>query len=445
MKFIILISSFLLSSDDCSYFDSKFKQEFAYSFSVYDLKESKIVKSCKKDMLLIPASSLKVVTSLYAFENLGSDYRFKTEIALSKNTKNHRLVIKGCGDFTLGSENFSSSIDSVTLRIYEVIKERNIKKLEGVYVVNGYISFPDGSVEWQDLGNYYATTVSLFSINDNSYKIHFRTFDTEKPAVITKIVPHPGLHFINMVVAGSSFSGDNAYIKANPYSPNAVIIGDLPAMKDDFVIKGAVFHPDSFFADFICKYFKELGVEVGGCYSVDRYDDDYEVVDTIYSPPLSKIVSFMNEKSFNLYAESLLHFAMIKSGVIGYERNIEELSSFLKKIGVEKFYIRDGSGLSRRNLFTADGFVKILDYAYHSNYFESFYLSLPSSERFKINGADELRFKSGSMNRIRSWCGYIRRDQKIYAFSFIFNNYLSQPSEIESAVVEYLEEIIQGV
>ncbi len=444
MMFLIIISSFLLSSDDCGYFDSKFKASFPYSFSIYDIKKSKTIKSCNKDMLLVPASAIKILTSVYAFEKLGVDYRFKTEIALTTEPQNFNLIIKGGGDFTLGSENFSSSVDNVAAKIVEILKEKGIKRLEKVYIVNQYKSFPDGSVEWQDLGNYYATSVSLFSINDNSYKIHFKTYEVGKPAMITRVEPDVGLNFTDMVVSEAS-SDDNAYIQSNPYSSNAVISGSLPAMKEDFVIKGALFHPDSFFADFLCGYLKKNGFDVDGCYAVDRYDGDYKIIYTFYSPPLLQIVSFMNEKSFNFYADSLLHFAMIKDGIVSYEKNIYGLSCFLREIGITNFYIKDGSGLSRRNLFSADGFIKVLNYAYHSPYFEKFYLSLTSSKRFVLNNTVEVRLKSGSMNRVRSWCGYIRVGKRVYAFSFIFNNYPLKPSEIESAVIEYLKRFVQSI
>lgn len=452
MNLLFIFIPFLFS-DDCEKL-SGFKSTFPYSFYVYDLSSKKEVSSCHKDLLLIPASSLKVLTSVYAFEMLGKDFRFKTDIALldKDGEQAGMLVIKAGGDFTLGSENFSSSYRDIALRILNSVKNAGVRRIGKLVLQNIYLSFPDGSVEWQDLGNYYATSVSFFSINDNLYKIYLQSFQQGRAVKLLKIEPEVGLQFINEVYSGAVGSGDNAYIWATPYSSYAFISGTIPPLKEEFVIKGALFRPDLFFIEYLSRFMKENGVDIDKWEISTKEVDikDGVVIDTIYSPALSEIIAFMNRKSFNLYADSLFHFALIKKNKLGVDFNKDELSRFLKSNGIENFYIVDGSGLSRRNLFSSQGFVKILSLAYNSSYFEEFYLSLVSgydtnvSERryLKVKGADEVRYKSGSMSRVRSWCGYLKKKNKIYAFSFIFNNYLDEPSTLQRLVEEYLSKLI---
>lgn len=67
--------------------------------------------------LLIPASTLKIVTSAAALEMLGADYRFKTQIGYTGElTENNELkgdvVIIGGGDPTLGSMYFNNSVSA---------------------------------------------------------------------------------------------------------------------------------------------------------------------------------------------------------------------------------------------------------------------------------------------------------------------------------------------
>lgn len=454
MTFTMFVFIFFLFSDDCQRL-SGFASNFPYSFYVYDLVSNKELAKCNEDMLLIPASTLKLVTSAYAFEKLGKDFRFKTEVSLLSKSSSYAeiLLIKGGGDFTLGSENFSSSYFDVAQRIVNLIKGVGIKKLGKVILENKYFSFPHGSVEWQDIGNYYATSVSFFSINDNSYKIYFRSFEENKPVEILKIIPNIGLKFINNVYAASPSSGDNAYIYATPYSTFAVILGTIPSLKEEFVVKGAIFRPDIFFADYFCSFIKENGIDVEGCRVDEEVIDSKDVVliDTIYSPTLSDIIKVMNKKSFNLYADSLLHFSLIKESKIGFDFNLEELTKFLNTNSIKNFRIVDGSGISRRNLFSSKNFVKLLSYVYRKEYFNEFYSSLPyhgdnearsSAKIFRVDKADEIRIKSGSMSGVRSWCGYLKKGKKLYAFSFIFNNYLETSSVIQKAVEDYLSKLI---
>lgn len=52
---------------------------------------------------LIPASTLKIVTTATALEILGSEYRFETHLLVENNNRQH-IIVRGFGDPTLGSE-----------------------------------------------------------------------------------------------------------------------------------------------------------------------------------------------------------------------------------------------------------------------------------------------------------------------------------------------------
>ena len=452
MIFLLAISLSLLFSNDCERI-SVYPLNFPYSFYIYDLTSGREVAKCKEDLLLIPASSLKLLTSIYSFERMGREFRFKTEIGISgKGNKNAKvLIIKGGGDFTLGSENFSSSYQDVAEVIFNAVERSGIKKIDNLVIENKYFRFPDGSVEWQDLGNYYATSVSFFSINDNSYKVYLRSFEEGKKAEVLRIVPDIGLKFSGDIYASSPTSGDNAYIYSTPYSNSAFLSGTIPALKEEFVIKGAIFRPDIFFANYLCIFLKERGISIGDCSVSEGINvEDYSVIETIYSPKISEIIRVMNRKSFNLYADSLMHFALIKEGKIGFHFVKEDLYRFLSSLHIKDFRIVDGSGLSRRNYFTSKGFVNLLHHAYRSEYFREFYSSLDDQQdyeskyrrSFRVYGADEIRVKTGSMSGVRSWSGYVKKGGRIYAFSFIFNNYLGSPSLIENLCKEYLSKAL---
>jgi D-alanyl-D-alanine carboxypeptidase/D-alanyl-D-alanine-endopeptidase (penicillin-binding protein 4) len=80
-------------------------------------------------------------------------------------------------------------------------------------------------------------------------------------------------------------------------------------------------------------------------------------------------------------------------------------------------YIKDGSGLSRQNLVSSDFFCRFLEAMMHSPAFEAYVESLPSpgdngTLKFNMKSYPEelrsrIKVKSGSMNGIRCYSGYI--------------------------------------
>jgi len=412
----------------------------SFSDAIWSLKISNgknDIVSCNSNKLLIPASSLKIVTSIYSFEKLGKDFKFKTEI-MSDDVKNNTVeffVIKGYGDMTLGSSNFNSSIDSVLNDIYDVIKSRKINRIKNLIVDTSLLDdYPESSWEWQDIGNYYAARVSAFSINDNQYSIYFKTYGVGEKTDIIKIYPDPGLKIKNYVVGDLPKTGDNSYIFSNPYCESAVIRGSLGITTSAYIVKGSLSNPPETFLKILVEFLKSKNIIVENTNVIYKLlNKKLNVLKTYYSPSLSQIIKVMNKKSFNFYAESLLRYSLLKKGVYGLNENLKELGNFLNENGIKRFKIVDGSGLSRRNLFSCDGFIKLLEFAKNRDYYKDFYESLiyPGDEdakghikKFGLKYNLNTRIKSGSLNGVRSYVGYVENDGRIYSFCFNVNNYI---------------------
>ena len=75
--------------------------------------DGKIVFSANADKKLIPASTLKILTSLVSIHYLGDDYRFPTDFFLDKNSN---LIIKGYGDPLLVSEEIPKIAAAIRLQ-----------------------------------------------------------------------------------------------------------------------------------------------------------------------------------------------------------------------------------------------------------------------------------------------------------------------------------------
>lgn len=86
--------------------DTQFKHA-AISMYVVETKTGKLFFDKNAELGLVPASCQKIITSAAAFELLGNNYRFKTELGydgeIKDSTLNGNLYIVGYGDPTLGS------------------------------------------------------------------------------------------------------------------------------------------------------------------------------------------------------------------------------------------------------------------------------------------------------------------------------------------------------
>jgi D-alanyl-D-alanine carboxypeptidase/D-alanyl-D-alanine-endopeptidase (penicillin-binding protein 4) len=93
----------------------------------------------------------------------------------------------------------------------------------------------------------------------------------------------------------------------------------------------------------------------------------------------------------------------------------------------------DGSGLSRANTITPKLQAEILNNLFHDVlHYEAFHNSLPIAGK---NGSmtnlckgtfaeNNLRAKTGYINRARGYCGYVKtKSGKTLAFSILVNNY----------------------
>ena len=83
----------------------------AWGFCLYDVESGKKLLSRNDKMSLLPASTMKTVTSSAALGILGEDFRFETHLEydgeIVDGVLKGNLYIKGGGDPTLGSDRFA--------------------------------------------------------------------------------------------------------------------------------------------------------------------------------------------------------------------------------------------------------------------------------------------------------------------------------------------------
>jgi D-alanyl-D-alanine carboxypeptidase/D-alanyl-D-alanine-endopeptidase (penicillin-binding protein 4) len=417
----------------------------SWGLSVKDAATGKVIAERSPRLNLVPASALKVVVTAAALEKLGPEKLFYTRLYhdgnISNGFLNGNLYIKGGGDPSLGSAYIKDAA-----QLEEVFKSwTQALKAAGINVINGAVvgddsafqSWQPGSWAWEDIGNYYAAQPSALTVGDNLYKLYFRPAETAGgEAAVLRTEPYlEGLKFDNRMKTGPKGSGDNGYVYAFPGQDSAVLSGSIPQGSPEFAIKAALPDPALYAARAFYAYLVKAGLNSNKkpYRGAPAAGAKLTQVSETPSAPLKVVARVTNKRSFNLYAELLLRHL----GDGSPEAGRAALRSFLAGAGadVSELDLEDACGLSPRNLVKAENFTDLLRHVYKAKYFPEFYDSLvfpgdPDATGHLRNLGKgtplekNLRLKSGSLNGVRSYTGYLKTKKgKTLAFTSIMNNY----------------------
>lgn len=429
------------------------------SFLVKDIDKDSIIASHNPTTSLIPASTMKIVTTATALQLLGSYHKLKTYLQydgyIDSNCILHgNIYIKGGGDPTLGSRFFKSPylIEEWSHQIANL----GISQIDGQIIGDAsYFSYEyvPSTWTWGDMGNYYGTGISGLSIFDNTTHLYFNSGEKKgDPTTIDCVEPYtPDIEIRNSVKSWTT-KKDEAYIYGAPYDGLRIVKGSIPLAREKFDVRGSMHEPAYVTAFELEASLWRNGISVIRPATTTRRMSNASLVinkkrtnfDTIKSPSLSKIVYWTNLISNNLFAEHLLrHVGVKKYKNGGVYSSTLAVSKYWKSKGLltTGFYMNDGSGLSRSNAVSAKHLVQVLTYMKKkSKYSKTFYSSLPTAgktgtlksigRKTKIQG--NLRAKSGTMTRIKSYAGYVKSASgKSLCFAIIVNNHTCSGFQIK--------------
>ena len=397
------------------------------SLYIIDAATGKVVFDKNSNIGLAPASTQKVITAATAFELLGKDYRYKTELYVSDKNGKSDLVIIPSGDPTFGSGRWNRTAGSKVLsRILASIKNE-VKSMSWpiYYYVKGWNSnsIPDGWI-WQDIGNYYGAGAEILNWRENQYDIHLQSGnnigDTVK--IIRSDFENKDYKISSEAISAAKGSGDNAYAYYPLGTQTVIIRGTIPVNEKDFTISAS--YPsgkEAFELALIdsLQHIYEKPANISSMVLYETYDAKGKLIHTEMSPSLDSIIYWFLKKSINLYGEALVKtIAYEKKGYGATDTGVNIVKDFWKQKGIDPLELNlyDGSGLSPLNRVTTHAQVEVLKYARKQNWFSYFYNAIP-----EFNG---MKMKSGTISDVKGFCGYQKaKDGKEYIFSFIVNNY----------------------
>lgn len=427
--------------------DSQLKHAIS-SLYVIDAKTGEVIFEKNSQVGLAPASTQKIITSATAFELLGKDYRYKTELALLTPAQPpllRELSVTGFGDPTFGSWRYANTRpDTILNRMVNALLAKGVTKINGPITLRSNAfesqSIPGGWI-WDDIANYYGAGAGAINWMENQYTLQLKPGNKlGDPVTILKTTPDLGAKFINELKTGSAGSGDNAYIYFNPGDEQLTIKGTIPCCVSNFEISGTMTHPDMKFGGSLQAALNKAGIKplpiVNASPSTAKMNLE-ELYYTHYSPSLDSIIYWFLRKSINLYGEALIKtLAYVKSGLGTTDGGVTIIKQFWKAKGIDEdeLNIQDGSGLSPVNRVTTHAQVEILKYARSKSWFPYFYDALP-----EYNG---MKMKSGTIGDVKGFCGYQKsKDGHDYIFSFLVNNYAGKTSAVVNKMYKVLDEL----
>jgi serine-type D-Ala-D-Ala carboxypeptidase/endopeptidase (penicillin-binding protein 4) len=465
----ILISQKNLHENIDKLLSNSFYKYANIGISVRDMHSGEVIVDVEKDKMLVPASSLKLITTLTGIELLEGDFRFETRISYDGfvdpgGTLKGNIYIEGGGDPTFGSGRIPGSMNTTEIidRMANDICDFGIQCIEGNIIADESVfnSFPvSPSWQWNDLGNYYAAGAWGLNVNENLYSIYFhRNGAVGSTSKIAYFDPNiPNLEMTNEVTIADDDTGDNSYIFGGPYHYGKRIVGTIPQGKSLYKVKGSIPDPPLYVAYrlYTALKKKEMGShQYKTMYQAGADKESRVLITRYYSPVLSAIVRYTNDHSINLFSEAILKVLGLKfrksgSGTAG----VDVIKEFLEKNGLETLplHMEDGSGLSARNLMSPDFMATFLVHFGKDKGIAQLANLLPAAgERGTVKNIlrqskakGNMWVKSGSMDKILTYSGYCKTATgRMVCFSILLNS--STAKKMKENKVE-LEKILDAI
>ena len=386
------------------------------------------------DLLLKPASIMKMMTTGLALERFGPDHTFETVVLRDRPVNggvvDGNLYLRGGGDPTLSLRFWQgeSPMDALARQV----------AASGIRHVRGGIVADESAFEteriprgWKTsyLMSAYAAPVSALSLNENIVWIVARP---ENGRAVVELDPASTALPITSTVR--MVGGSGGRISAHRRGDGIAVSGTIGSRSAPRRYSLVVQEPPAFAAGALQASLQKAGVTVDGSLRMGTTPRGAEQVAEVRSLPLAHIVSYMNRESINHFAELTYRNAARQGDAQASSGSaLNALRTFLSTkagVGADHIRVADGSGLSEADSITARAMVHLLSYAHRASWGPIFHASMPVAgeselmrRRMRASPAQgNLHAKTGTTNSVVSLAGYVTAlNGEVLAFTFIYN------------------------
>jgi D-alanyl-D-alanine carboxypeptidase/D-alanyl-D-alanine-endopeptidase (penicillin-binding protein 4) len=345
----------------------------------YIVHDNSRIFQYREHELFIPASTLKILTSLVALEKLGKAYRFETHFFLDQQ---NNLYIKGYGDPFLTSE--------VILAIGRTLTGLGIRQIRAIFLDDSSFALNGETAGEENSANPYDAPNGALVVNFNALPVQVAgdaTITSGEPQTpllpLMKEAGHqlsPGRHRINV----------DTLAQPGQLSPALRYAGEL------FVVQ-----------------FRKAGINIETGYGRKLIPVGLPSLLVHYSSKsLEEIIRACLKNSNNFIANQLF----LSCGIRDYglpatwDKSRRVVAIYAEKIlqlKPDQLTVREGSGLSRKNRASPAALLRILD-------FFKPYSAL-------LNKKNSALVKSGTMKDVYCYAGYFPQNDRLLPFVILLN------------------------
>ncbi|MGQ7936572.1 D-alanyl-D-alanine carboxypeptidase/D-alanyl-D-alanine endopeptidase [Paraburkholderia sp. D1E] len=409
---------------------------------------------------MMPASTMKLVTTYSGLSILGPDYRWRTSAyadgTLDANGVLHgNLYIQGTGDPKLVPEEL---IDLV-----QKIHKAGINGVDGALVLDK--RYFDAST--RDLPPFDDDATAPYNVGPDPLLYAFKSLSftlTPSPDGSVAIDVLPALSQLQidnqMRAVNGPCRGDAASVSPTvTQQPNGTVVasftGDYSVRCGPRTINVAVLDHSAFFAGGFLALWQQTGGTFSGTTREGAVPVGARLVATHQGPVLSDIVRDINKFSNNTMARNLFLTigATEERPPATPEKSARAIEAFLRRDSIDMEYLTldNGSGLSRDEHITALSLADLLQRANASPVAQVFVESLPIAgvdgtmrNRLTNQGAGgNAHIKTGTLRDVRAIAGYVASaDGNSYVVVSLINDPHSEAAR--AAHDALLEWVYQG-
>jgi D-alanyl-D-alanine carboxypeptidase/D-alanyl-D-alanine-endopeptidase (penicillin-binding protein 4) len=289
-----------------------------WAISIRSLDRHDTLYAVNPHKLVMPASTMKLVTLAAAARQLGWDYAYETTLLatgpVASGALAGDLVIVGSGDPSI--DDWDGSASRLFAEWAARLKSAGISHIDGRLIGddNAFSDTPLGSGwAWDDLSASYATSIGGLQFNENTAQLVITpALRPGQPARIELAPPSAPVSVRNGVGTSSPDVPQALTIRPAPRGPDIDVHGSIPLNAPPQIRNVSVPNPTRYFANAL-----RLALAING---VDIRGETLDVDDLAAPPnaaaarplvshrsaPLSTLAATMMKMSQNLYAETLL-------------------------------------------------------------------------------------------------------------------------------------------
>ena len=427
---------------------------FAISLQVVDLETGRVLMEKNPNLPLVPASTMKVVTTSAALATLKPDFTFVTQVLADdvRGSSVGNIFLRGFGDPYLVSEQL--------FVLTRDVKDKGLKEIRGNIIVDDSYYVPGKPLdENEKLGSRaYHAPYSALSLNFNSVKVLVRPgAGPGKPAsVTTDPVSEYAVVEGNVQTVKGQRPAEIEVGKASRPDGREVIqvrghIGALAPPKGRYVnVDSPAMYTGEVFKEFLLRE----GIRVTGKVMRGETPDSAELYLEFNSHPLGTLVYWLNKFSNNFMAEQIcMGMGAQMYGAPGTrEKGLAVIRGFLLANGVDdgNFKLSEASGLSRHNQVTASALVTVLrnsarDFSYGPEFMASLGVAgVDGTLKEKLNDPKakrRVRAKTGNLRGVNALAGYgISPEGKIFVFAALVNSV-----QKGTGFIDYADSIVRAL